>query len=100
MCRAKIKKQNCDLTELRRSHADLLADRDRSLKYNDELEKTIQSMKEINKELKHVMKIFYTVVSPEHFFSVVPLWSFSMSPSVKKGYCGPNQMVYFLIAIG
>ena len=68
MCRAKIKKQNCDLTELRRSHADLLADRDRSLKYNDEQEKTIQSMKEINKELKHVMKIFYTVVSPEHFF--------------------------------
>ena len=54
MCRDKIKKQNSDLAELRRSHAELLADRERGLKYNEELEKTLQSMKEINKELKQV----------------------------------------------
>ena len=47
-----MKKQNSDLVELRRSHTELLADRERALKYNDELEKTIHSMKEINKELK------------------------------------------------
>ena len=58
MCRDKIKKLNRDLTELRRSHAELQADRDRSLKYNEELEKTLQSMKEINKELKQVDLVF------------------------------------------
>jgi len=59
MCRDKIKKQNGDLTELRRSHAELLADRDRTLKYNEELEKTLQSIKEINRELKQVIKTVF-----------------------------------------
>lgn len=54
MCRETIKKQNRDLVDLQRSHAEMQSDRERALRYNEELEKTLHSMKEVNHDLKQV----------------------------------------------
>ncbi|XP_076815768.1 uncharacterized protein LOC143461781 isoform X2 [Clavelina lepadiformis] len=58
MCREKVRKQSKDLSELRKSYQEMQGDRERAITYNVELEKTVHSIKEINKGLKKA-KIAY-----------------------------------------
>nr|XP_026695707.1 myosin-8 isoform X3 [Ciona intestinalis] len=54
ICQSELKKRNKDLIDLRRKYKDTSEDMMRVRKYNVELEKTVQTIKEINKDLKKV----------------------------------------------
>jgi len=61
MSRDKLLKQGKDLADLRRSHAEMQQDRERAVRYNEELEKTLQSIKQINQDLKKVNDPSYVI---------------------------------------
>ena len=62
LCADRLDKEARDLDELRRAHEELNLDNGRTKRYNQEMEKTLKSIKDINQELKRVSNhmVIYT----------------------------------------
>ena len=57
LCMDRLKKETRDLSDLSKAHEELRADNGRTKRYNEEMEKTLKSIKAINQDIKRVNSI-------------------------------------------